>query len=505
MFKKLKYTEFIVFLLLTIITCVWLYKLSLFPGLHADEAWFGIRANELNKGGAFKWHGMNHYSGSLQEMLSAISFKLLGKGIYQLRIGGLICNTCALVLFVKTLRDIFANRQVAVIFLLLLAQSSAWLVYPRIAWEVTSLTLLFLSISLWASQQIIKGNYDYYYIVVFLVIHLIGSYNHIIFASIPLSMLVTAIAFGMIGGRFDIKLFLLTLFNILDIVLLYFLMHYKEGYFFDEHLIPTVLGLFFIVMVEALVILKTRDKIVFLNILWTRRFPVCIKLFLIAGVCLFIWNHGIAFFYFLCNFKILQHLYSFESPISMIVFNYTFVVAFLFFLISTAVIDLINFSSLPVVFIFSYLSIFSLFTIANSPRYYLCISILIFLYAAYLIYNLPWKTLWKLGLLVFMALISQAQLWKIYTDKNYQFTPKYVSFGKNEEPSFHFFPIQSVTDYLRIHKIGKVQTFSNDYFIKTPIQFIESICPWERDMSKKVIIDYSETGANGGFIILEKN
>ncbi|KKO92466.1 hypothetical protein AAW12_05035 [Sphingobacterium sp. Ag1] len=505
MFKKLKFTELIVFLLLVMITSVWLFKLSHFPGLHGDEAWFGIRANQLDNGGAFSWHGMNYYSGSLQEILSAVSFKLLGKGIFQLRIVGLISNVIALLLFVRSLSLIFSNRTVAIFFLLLFAQCTSWLVYPRIAWEVTSLTLLFLSVSLWFSRKIINGNYHFYYSFAFLGVHLLGSYNHIIFASVPLSMFVAAITFSLIKHTFDIKIFVITLFNILNVVWLFLLMNYQKGYLLDVYIIPSAIGVLFILLSESFIIGRIKNRHVDLNKLRLNRCSVYIKGFLIVGVCFFVWNHGVAFFGFLCNFKTLEHVYSFESSLVMIGFNCLLVSALLFFFIRGSVFDLMTFSSFPVVFIFSYMGVFSLFTTANSPRYYLCISILIYLYTAYSIYKFPRKALPKLAILFIVAIICQLQLWKIYTDLNYKFTPKYVSFGKNEEPSSHFFPVWPVVEFLRIHKIETVQTISNDYFIKTPIQFMENICPWQKNMGTKVIVDYSETGINGGFIILKKD
>jgi len=48
----------------------WLYKLDVLPGLHGDEAWFGLKADEFNRQGIAHLYGMNTYTGILQPLLT---------------------------------------------------------------------------------------------------------------------------------------------------------------------------------------------------------------------------------------------------------------------------------------------------------------------------------------------------------------------------------------------------------------------------------------------------
>lgn len=236
MFNKLRDTEFVVVLLFFTIVMTWVFKLNLFPGLHADEAWFGIRAHIANNTGRFNWHGMNHYTGSLQEILSAGSFELLGRGVFELRIIGVLCNIFGLLFIINNLIALFPNRLVALVFMLLLSQSMLWLIYPRLAWEVCSLTLLFLSFTIWSSHHILNGNNTVFYIFVFYLTNLVGTYNHIIFACIPLAIFVATLLFSFRKGCIDKKILTIVFCNIINVALLYVLMNYFQGYFFEEHL-----------------------------------------------------------------------------------------------------------------------------------------------------------------------------------------------------------------------------------------------------------------------------
>ncbi|WP_343557481.1 hypothetical protein [Sphingobacterium sp.] len=504
MFNKISNTDLLIFSLVVVIIAAWSFKLTMFPGLHADEAWFGIRANEINIDGTFRWHGMNHYTGAFQEMLSAASFKIAGKGIFQLRAAGLLCNIIALIFLLRSLRTLIPNRWITIYFILLLAQSIVWLVYPRIAWEVTSLTLLFFSLSFWSTLHILKGSNSIYCLFSFFCVHLIGSYNHIIFASIPLSILITILIFGFITSTLNTKLITLSSLNMVNIAVLFFMMNYRDGFFFEDHLGPSILILIALVISESLIGRNWKFDEIHTNNFNSGKYAVLFKTCLILGVGIFIWNHGLAFFAYLCNVKILKHIYSYEYSFLTAIFNIAFVLILLYCILIRSIIDF-RYNKLPLIFVLSYLSIFSLFTTANSPRYYLCISLLFYLYSAYSIYKYPINSRFKIAILILAVFVSQGQLWKIYTDLNYKFIPKYVSFGKTEEPSYHFFPIQPVIDILQFRQIETVETISNDYFIKIPIQFMENIKPWKKRMGSKVLIDYGENGDNGGFIILEKD
>ncbi|WP_216641627.1 hypothetical protein [Pedobacter ginsengisoli] len=66
----------------------WIYKLDVLPGLHADEAWSGLKAVQFQNEGVSQIIGMNNYTGILQTLLTGLSFDLFGRGVFQLRLGG---------------------------------------------------------------------------------------------------------------------------------------------------------------------------------------------------------------------------------------------------------------------------------------------------------------------------------------------------------------------------------------------------------------------------------
>ncbi len=77
----------------------WLYKLEVLPGLHGDEAWFGLQAVKYGQQGVTGYQGMNNYTGILEPLMASAFFRYLGIGVIQLRIGGVIANFMALLMF----------------------------------------------------------------------------------------------------------------------------------------------------------------------------------------------------------------------------------------------------------------------------------------------------------------------------------------------------------------------------------------------------------------------
>src|SRR5882724_2651512 len=62
------------------------FRLALFPGLHGDEAWAGLRA--LDFGASRTLHGMTDYTGSLFVHLIAAQFFVSGASVFNLRLPG---------------------------------------------------------------------------------------------------------------------------------------------------------------------------------------------------------------------------------------------------------------------------------------------------------------------------------------------------------------------------------------------------------------------------------
>ncbi len=62
-----------ILLLLYLIFC-WTFKLDDLPGLHGDEAWFGLKAYHLMERPIEKLTGMNYYTGMLQTWTASFFF-----------------------------------------------------------------------------------------------------------------------------------------------------------------------------------------------------------------------------------------------------------------------------------------------------------------------------------------------------------------------------------------------------------------------------------------------
>ncbi|MGY3055624.1 hypothetical protein ACVWYG_003845 [Pedobacter sp. UYEF25] len=120
------------------------YKLDILPGLHGDEAWSGLKANDYIKDGVTGYAGMNNYTGIFQPLLNAFSFKLLGVGVFQLRYTTIVFNLLGIGMILFGLAKI--KKLSAFIFLLLFAQSALFLTSARIAWEVNTFQLFFMGV-----------------------------------------------------------------------------------------------------------------------------------------------------------------------------------------------------------------------------------------------------------------------------------------------------------------------------------------------------------------------
>lgn len=85
--KKLKILPIsLILLLLIYLLSVMTVNLSSFPGLHGDEAWFGLNAREIIHHGTRSLQGLNTYTGSFYSWLIAQTFPLLGIKVFSLRL-----------------------------------------------------------------------------------------------------------------------------------------------------------------------------------------------------------------------------------------------------------------------------------------------------------------------------------------------------------------------------------------------------------------------------------
>jgi hypothetical protein len=159
-------------------------RLSQFPGLHGDEAWFGLAAHDLEHG---RLRGMNWYTGNIFPLVVAGLFALFGEGILQLRLLGAIANSAAVLTLALTLASVF-GFPAAWVYLCLTGTSLYWLWQSRIAWEVTAFTLPLIALVLvsilpfWSKRNPNAAARPLTADFAVLVLCWIGVLSHVIFA-----------------------------------------------------------------------------------------------------------------------------------------------------------------------------------------------------------------------------------------------------------------------------------------------------------------------------------
>lgn len=179
------------------------FHLADFPGLHFDEAWFGLKALRIQSEGLTSAHGMNTHSGSLFPWLLSQVFWVAPPGVLALRLPGVLLNTAALAILLTVIES-RAGRQSAVLLFLLFGSSLAYLWQSRIAWEVTALHLFLLAVSLAIVVDAgARGRWTAPGIVLFVLAAEIGAANHLLYTVVPVSFLAASLVAG--AGRTDAR------------------------------------------------------------------------------------------------------------------------------------------------------------------------------------------------------------------------------------------------------------------------------------------------------------
>lgn len=156
-------------MLLALAAAALLWRLDAFPAMTLDEAWLGMFATRLLDRGVYTPHAMNTYTGALYALGLAGAFRLLGVSLWSLRLPGALANLSALAL---------AGRGP---WLPLLALGSVYyMAKSRLGWEVYALQPLLLALSLAALRRPRA--------VAFAALCVVGTLNHFIYISVPLSL-----------------------------------------------------------------------------------------------------------------------------------------------------------------------------------------------------------------------------------------------------------------------------------------------------------------------------
>lgn len=167
--------------ILSYLLAVMTVNLSSFPGLHADEAWVGLNANNIIYNGVRSIHGVNTYTSSLYSALVALGFMKFGVHLFTLRFVGVFLNLLSFAIVAFSYYK-YVDKKATFLYLALLLSCSSLLLFPRIAWEVCALQGFFLSIKFSILLKYFKGDkLNFVDVFAFFTLTSIGIINHFIF------------------------------------------------------------------------------------------------------------------------------------------------------------------------------------------------------------------------------------------------------------------------------------------------------------------------------------
>jgi hypothetical protein len=491
--------KFILIYLILIIT-IWLFKLEYLPGLHGDEAWSGLKALDIQENGLTGIGGMNNYTGIIQPFFSYLIFYVFGPGVFQLRIQGVVLNLISLILIYISFRR-YNMESVIEKALIIFSFSFMFLIAPRIAWEVNSYTLLFLVLLIYSLLGItsVDQSRSILFKIIFFITSILGTYNHIIFSCIPIAIFL-GLGIYTLGdkSRRFIQLLYLSGFNSINLIFLFLIMRYEIDNMYKLWPV-TIICILVLIMSE----LKILNYILRKGTAFTFYFPKKEAVFFILSLSIlsFIYFHGVGFFQFITNYKILLQFFSIEiSDEAKIIYIISGCV-FIFSIIWALYDDLIKSeNSIFVHIIITYLGIFCLYTTDCSFRYYISIFYIFSIYLGYKIssnYN-RYRAIYYIFLITSLANIIT--LGRLYTNETRLLKPVSFALGNGKiETSAHFIPLRPLIKILKNDSVSSITYKSNEYFLKMPIEFYFKTHPWIRKENRRAIIDYDFQKTGIGF------
>ncbi len=180
---KLKY---ILIVSLIVGSVLRLYDLETYPGLHFDEARFGLEAESLLEGSSFPLKGQQPYIGNFYQYFISIPLIFLGKTVFSIRIMFALMGIFSLLLIYYAVKPF--DRKLAAYSTIALSLLPAHIVFSRIAWEM-SLVGFFFCLSFYCLSKWITTRKYYILFALFLVIG-IGINTHMLFLATIIPLLV---------------------------------------------------------------------------------------------------------------------------------------------------------------------------------------------------------------------------------------------------------------------------------------------------------------------------
>ncbi len=484
----------------------WFYKLDVLPGLHGDEAWVGLKANEYQSKSIDRLSGMTYYTGILQNLAVQCSFKIFGMGIWQLRLPGAIFNLLGLLIIIFTFiyRKLYGE---GLIFVVIIASSALFVMSARIAWEVNTFTLFFLSLSFCSLLAILKKdqNVRYYWIFIFWLSNIFGSYNHIIHSCLSVAGFLGVFLWSFQHRKAsEGRLLLLSSLNFLNVILVFLLQRYNMNF-----ILVTLefLPIYIIALLSIeYFIYKQFNSLTFEFLKLPK---ILVNAILVVLFSVFVFNHGRGLFDVLTEYKFILQTFAYECSLPVVILcvsSATGLVLIISVMLIRDINNSDNWSTLASYVMICYMGTLSLYTTKNSLRYYMVLYALFALYLAFRLSDL--SSYRKLFITAQVALILTINTVFLDIFLNHPILIKATDFeigNGQEETSSAFLPKEPLIKFLRNNNIYKINYLCYPYFVEQPVLFYKLISPWNESAKDTATIDYDYNKYGNGFFMLKTN
>ncbi|WP_282035848.1 hypothetical protein [Saccharicrinis aurantiacus] len=509
-YSKMKILNlFFVFLLSVIIVYLITYIDKI--GLHGDEAAIGLYGVDILENGIAQPYGLNYYTGILQALLDSVLFRIWKIDVFSLRIGGVFFNILSLFVVTKVL-TIRVSRRAAIVFLLLFAQSVFLLCYSKIAWEVCSFNFVLISILLYSIHKLeeICSRERFLYLFIFLSVSILGSYNHIIFSSVVLALVVSIITYLLIEkvsiSQFILNCISLAFISLFNIICAFIVMTLYIDVLWSNLGVVVFIAPGVLIIIELLFFDRTKSLVeIILRYLYKFSFSkIVFKPFLIGVVFIsFIKYHSLKLFDVFQNEVVLLRLFSYEVPVFFNLYFMAAAIVIFGFIIYELIIDFSK-KKTPIFsyFIVVYIGVVCLYTRGFSIRYYHILTFLLFLFFSVKIVSVKMVLQKKVMSIVLINVIFvQYIIWNINLNENRQVEAKWIKIGRNSiETSAHFLSFVPIIDYVKEHRIGILHS-EDMFFIGNVFDFYKNVYPEIKGYNNTAIVNYDYEVIDSGFVI----
>jgi hypothetical protein len=488
--------------------------LDVSPGLHGDEAWFGLRAEQMRSGADTSLHGMNAYSGALFPLVVAGSFRLSGVSAWSLRFPGAACNLMAIGLLALQVWRLRQRVVGAILLLLLLAGSVLVTAESRVAWEVTALGPLFAALLLALALRILKRadptRREGLDATAFVVVAALGTYSHFIFLSLVAGLFVSSFACAVRFPEFRTRSLLVVttgaLANAAALAILkmrLFAAHQSDPAF----AVPCALA----IGLQAAAFpglrrwLDERLRVTLARAAtpWRRLEPAAA----LVGAAAFGAVHLPAFIQTVSNDVVLKRLYSVSMPWPLLGLSYAYALLLVGAYVTVLVRVLRGSTRVgPPDFFLIVLPVpvaaaLPIMVHPRSIRYYVLANLVLMVALAVSHAHVTRVQAARFIRIVFgYAIAVNAVLIPIIADRHHydSVSPMWFALGLRPETSAHFFPTAPVVDRLRADAVREFDT-REAFFIGRPLEFYLSFQNWKASPGRRAAVDY-DYGLRGGIL-----